>query len=76
MLFYISKKLNSKFFDKKLIIKQDMIRIPSLLNKNVCILIVCLLGISSKGQVNTIPVWNQSIPGAIKASTLLGNIDA
>jgi acetyl esterase/lipase len=48
-----------------------MIRIPSLLNKNVCILIVCLLGISSKGQVNTIPVWNQSIPGAIKASDYL-----
>jgi len=48
-----------------------MIRIPSLLNKNVCILIVFLLGISSKGQVNTIPVWNQSIPGAIKASDYL-----
>jgi acetyl esterase/lipase len=48
-----------------------MIRIPSLLNKNVCILIVCLLGISSKGQINTIPVWNQSIPGAVKASDYL-----
>jgi len=48
-----------------------MIRIPSLLNKNVCILIVFLLGISSKGQINTIPVWNQSIPGAVKASDYL-----
>ena len=48
-----------------------MIRIPSLLNKNLCILIVFLLGISSKGQINTIPVWNQSIPGTVKASDYL-----
>ncbi len=42
--------------------------IPTLTNKKVLIIIVCLLGISSKGQINTIPVWNQSIPDAINAS--------
>jgi acetyl esterase/lipase len=45
-----------------------MITIPSLINKNVFILIVCLLGMSSKGQIKTIPVWNQSIPDTVNAS--------
>lgn len=42
--------------------------IPFLINKYIFILIVICIGISSKGQVNNIPVWNQSIPGAIKTS--------
>lgn len=42
--------------------------IPFFINKYIFILILSCIGIPSKGQVNNIPVWDQSIPGSINTS--------
>ena len=39
--------------------------IPLLIKKQVLILIISLIGFSSEGQINTIPVWTKSIPNSI-----------
>jgi acetyl esterase/lipase len=40
---------------------------PFLLYKNAFILITTLISFSSKGQINTIPVWTKSVPNSINA---------
>jgi len=45
--------------------------IKSFVQKQVFILIMALIGLSSNSQVTTIPVWANAIPGSIKAANYL-----